>query len=59
MADGIIRLKGIALGEDGEQLLSNFIIMLEEGIFKNVKLVMVADLSEEPGNEFELKCLVD
>jgi hypothetical protein len=59
MANGIIRLKGIASGDEGEQLISNFIIVLEEGIFKNVKLVKVADLSEEPGNEFELKCFVD
>lgn len=54
-----INLKGIVTAEDGEEVLSGFILTLEKGIFKNVKLVKTKDLKERTGSEFELKCLVD
>jgi len=59
MENNVITMKGIATLEDGEQFISNFILTLEEGIFKNVKLVNITDLKEAPGNEFELKCWMD
>jgi len=54
-----IIMRGMAASENGEELLSNFILTLENGIFKNVKLVKVEDLEGGVGNRFELKCWVD
>jgi len=59
MKDNIITMKGIVASEGGEEILSDFILTLEKGIFKNVKLVSTKDLKDEVGNEFELKCWVD
>jgi len=59
MEDNIITIEGIASSERGEQILSTFILALEKGIFKNVKLVSVKDLKDQVGNEFVVKCWVD
>jgi len=58
-SDGIIVINGIILSQNGEEHLSGFILSLEEGIFKNVKLVRSKDLKDKIGNEFEIKCSVD
>jgi len=52
-------MKGIVASKDGEEILSDFILILEKGIFKNVKLASTRDIKGEAGNEFELKCWVD
>lgn len=59
MKNSVIVMKGIVASEDGERFLSDFILTLEKGIFKNVKLVKTKDLKDNAGNEFELKCWVD
>ena len=59
MQNNLITMEGITLSKDGEQLISDFILTLERGIFKNVKLVRSRDLSEATGNMFELTCRVD
>lgn len=59
MRNNIITMKGVVSVEDGERLISDFILTLEKGIFKNVKLVKSKDLKDQAGNEFELKCWVD
>jgi len=59
MKNKIITMKGIVASEEGENLLSDFILSLEKGIFKDVKLVNTRDLPGGEGNEFELQCWVD
>ncbi len=59
MRNNIITMKGIVTSEHGEEILSDFILTLEKGIFKNVKLVNTKDLKGRAGNEFELKCWID
>ena len=59
MKNKIITMKGIVASERGEEVLSDFILNMEKGIFKNVKLVHTMDLDDRPGNEFEIKCWVD
>ena len=59
MKDGVITMKGIVASEDGESQLSEFILTLERGMFKNVTLVKTRDLSDKSGNEFEINCQVD
>jgi len=59
MKNKIITMKGIVASESGEEVLSDFILNMEKGIFKNVKLVHTMDLDDRPGNEFEIKCWVD
>ena len=52
-------MTGIVDSEDGEHLLSDFILTLEKGIFKDVKMVTIEDLSGKKGSSFELKCWID
>ncbi|UCD54787.1 MAG: pilus assembly protein PilM [Candidatus Omnitrophota bacterium] len=56
---GIIIMKGVVASEDAESILSNFMLTLEKGIFRNVKLVRTRDLKDKSGTEFELKCELD
>lgn len=56
MENNIMTIKGVVAAKDGEDILSNFILTLEKGIFKNNKLVKTKDLEEKTGNEFEIKC---
>lgn len=61
MESDIITMKGVAVSKDNnaEQLVSDFIVMLEKGIFNKVELVKINDLKDRSGSEFELKCRVD
>lgn len=59
MKNNVITMKGIVGSEEGEQAFSNFMLVLEKGIFKNVKLVRTKNLPQKSGNEFELRCWVD
>jgi type IV pilus assembly protein PilM len=54
-----ITIKGIAGSADGQQILANFIIELEQGIFNGVKLIESKNLPDGPGVEFELSCWID
>lgn len=58
MEEKVIRMNGIIVSEEGEELLSGFILTLERGIFKNVKLVTTKDI-DKTSSEFEIKCWVD
>jgi type IV pilus assembly protein PilM len=59
MRNKLITMKGIVESEDGEEILSDFILTLARGIFRNVKLVSTKDLKHATGNEFELQCWID
>jgi len=59
MENNVITMRGIVSSEDGVQLISDFMIKLEKGIFKNTKLVSSIDLEDRPGNEFEIRCWVE
>lgn len=59
MRNSIITINGIVSVEDGEQVLSDFILTSEKGLFNNVKLVSSRKLGEKGGTEFELRCWVD
>ena len=54
-----ITIKGVVSAADGEQVLADFVITLENGIFNNTKLVSSKELPEKAGIEFELKAWVD
>ena len=57
--NNVIGMRGIVASQDGEELISDFILALEKGIFKSVKLRGAKDLPEKAGNEFELECRLD
>ncbi|MEI6863267.1 MAG: pilus assembly protein PilM, partial [Candidatus Omnitrophota bacterium] len=59
MQNNILTIKGIVAASDGEQILADFVLTLEKGIFHDVKLVESKDLIGKTGVEFELKCWVD
>ena len=60
MSNNLITIKGVVSSEDGENVLSEFIIALEKGIFNSVKLVGSSENTEKHGEiQFELKCWVD
>ena len=59
MQNSVMTIKGVVASEYGEDILSEFIITLEKGIFNNVKLVTSRELPEKHGIEFELRCGVD
>ncbi len=58
MSDQLISMRGVVSSETRQQILSNFILILEEGIFKDVKLVTTKEISDD-SNMFELKCWID
>jgi len=55
----VLTIKGTVESKDGQQVLANFMLTLEKGLFSNVKLVESKGLSGRPGIEFELSCWVD
>lgn len=57
--DKKIYLKGGVTAEDKESVLSGFILGLEQGIFKNVKLVHARETSDQSTSEFQLECWVE
>jgi type IV pilus assembly protein PilM len=59
MDNNAITMKGIVAAADGDQILAEFILTIEKGVFDNVKLVESKRLGENAGIEFELKCWVD
>lgn len=54
-----ITLYGFVDSDEGEQVLADFILTLEKGIFHNVKLVQSKDTGDKDGVEFVLKCWID
>jgi type IV pilus assembly protein PilM len=54
-----IKMRGIVVSGEREESLYNFILALEQGIFKNVKLVTTKEKKEISANEFELICGID
>ncbi|MFA5144300.1 MAG: pilus assembly protein PilM [Candidatus Omnitrophota bacterium] len=59
MKNDVITLRGIVNSQYGEEAISDFILMLEKGIFNNVKLVNTKRLEGNNETEFELNCWVD
>lgn len=59
MANGRIVLRGRNASPEKERALSDFILILEKGIFKDVKLVTTKATDEKLGSEFELNARVD
>ena len=59
MKDKTIRMRGVVASSEPEELLSGFILGLEKGIFKNVRLIGTKEIRDKVGNEFELECWVD
>lgn len=59
MQNKIIVLKGRAISGAGKKAVSNFILTLEEGVFKNVKLAAAKEAKEDKAVEFELVCCID
>ena len=59
MSNYAVTMRGIVAIEDGEQVLSNFVLSLENGLFSDVKLVRSKELEGQKGLEFEIKFWVD
>lgn len=59
MKDKTIKMRGVVTSSEPEGLLSSLILGLENGIFKNVRLVGTKEVRDKAGNEFELECWVD
>ncbi len=59
MQNKTIKMRGIVTSKEPEESLSNFILNLEKGIFKNVKLVTSKRIKEKSANEFEINCWID
>ncbi len=55
----VIVIKGIVNSPDGQQILADFIIGLEKGLFNAVKLIESKNLLDRPGIEFEISCWID
>jgi len=55
----IIKIEGIIDSKEAEELLSDLILVLEEGLFNNVKLITTKEARGKSGKEFELQCWVD
>lgn len=54
-----IFLKGMVEAKDKEAVLSDFILALGQGIFKNVKLVRAKEVPGQTVKEFEVECWPD
>lgn len=54
-----IVLKGLIVGSEKEAVLSRFMHELEEGIFKDVRLVKTEEKPDRQSSEFEVECWVD
>jgi len=59
MQNKTIIMKGVVVSREREESLSNFILALGKGLFKNVKLVTTKEIREKSANEFELICGID
>ena len=58
-SDGALRIQGYVTSVSGEELLSNFIITLEKGLFRDVRLVETRDLEGNNRSYFELRCKIE
>jgi type IV pilus assembly protein PilM len=54
-----ITLKGVVPLKQNQEIISNFIAVLEKGMFNNVKLVSSKDVQGKATKEFVLNCRVD
>jgi cell division ATPase FtsA len=59
MKNKLLTLKGIAPPGQGQEGISDFILTLEKGLFRNVKLVSTRGLQGKASKEFVLDCWVD
>lgn len=59
LENNIIKINGVVESDEGAQALSDFVLVLEKGIFNNVKLIRSNKLIENHATEFELKCWID
>lgn len=59
MRSGAITIRGTAVSEDAAQVLSDFVLTLEKGLFSDVKLIGSRKSDEGPGTLFELRCWID
>lgn len=59
MEERKLTLKGKILSEVREGALSGYILKLENGLFKDVRLVKAREVEGQPVSEFELECWVD
>ena len=59
MAEQVISMYGVVLSGNPRRALSRFIFSLERGIFKDVYLVDVAEITGKAAGRFELRCWVD
>ncbi len=59
MREDVITIRGVISSQDGEQVLSDFMLTLERGLFDKVRLVDTKKLPEESGTEFVLTCWID
>lgn len=54
-----LKMTGVISSPGGEDILSNFVLTLEKGIFDKVRLDKTRDLGKENAVEFEIQCQVD
>ena len=54
-----IKMLGVAASSEPEEILSGFMLGLEKGIFKSVRLIVAKEIRGKLGNEFELECWFD
>ena len=59
LENNTITMKGVVTSEDGQQMLGDFIMSLEKGLFNNVKLIESKKLADGYRLGFELKCWID
>ena len=59
MENNVMRMRGIVNSQEPEESLSNFILTLERGLFKNVKLITTREITGKTANEFEITCWTD
>jgi hypothetical protein len=59
MGSNTIRMKGVTTSSNSEEILSNFMLALENGLFKDIQLVTTREEKDKESKEFEIKCWVD
>ncbi|MFA5499758.1 MAG: type IV pilus assembly protein PilM [Candidatus Omnitrophota bacterium] len=59
MENRVIVMKGIVNSQDGQQIVADFIVSLEKGLFSGVRLIESKNLTDKPGIEFQISCWVD
>ncbi|MCX5699524.1 MAG: type IV pilus assembly protein PilM [Candidatus Omnitrophica bacterium] len=59
MENNLIRMRGIVNSPEPEESVANFILTLERGLFKSVKLITTKEITGKAANEFEITCWLD